>query len=107
MDYLLPLICTLVGIAGVIFSIIIAGVVRNAPTGNEKMMEIAAAIKSGAIAYLNRQLKSMGIAGIVLFIIIGFALNWKTAIGFNRSDRVFCCRICRDAGIGAGQRTDG
>lgn len=82
MDYLLPLICTLVGIAGVIFSIIIAGVVRNAPTGNEKMMEIAAAIKSGAIAYLNRQLKSMGIAGIGLFIIIGFALNLKTAIGF-------------------------
>ena len=82
MDYLLALICTLVGIAGVIFSVIIAGVVRSAPAGNEKMMEIAAAIKSGAIAYLNRQLKSMGIAGIVLFIIIGLALSWKTAIGF-------------------------
>ena len=82
MDYLLPLICTLVGIAGVIFSIVIAGIVRNAPAGNEKMMEIATAIKTGAIAYLNRQLKSMGIAGIILFIVIGFALSWKTAIGF-------------------------
>jgi K(+)-stimulated pyrophosphate-energized sodium pump len=82
MNYLLPLICTLVGIAGVIFSIIIASVVRNAPAGNEKMNEIAAAIKAGAIAYLNRQLKSMGTAGIILFIIIGFALSWKTAIGF-------------------------
>jgi K(+)-stimulated pyrophosphate-energized sodium pump len=82
MSYLIPLICTLVGIAGVIFSVIIAGVVRSAPAGNEKMNEIAAAIKAGAIAYLNRQLKSMGIAGIILFIIIGFALSWKTAIGF-------------------------
>ena len=58
MDYLLPLICTLVGAAGVIFSIIMASIVRSAPAGNEKMNEIAAAIKSGAIAYLNRQLKS-------------------------------------------------
>jgi K(+)-stimulated pyrophosphate-energized sodium pump len=82
MDYLLPLICTLVGIAGVIFAIIIASIVKNAPAGDEKMNEIAAAIKAGAIAYLNRQLKSMGIAGIILFIIIGFALSWKTAIGF-------------------------
>ena len=82
MDYLLPLICTLVGIAGVIFSIVIAGIVRKAPAGNEKMMEIATAIKTGAVAYLNRQLKSMGIAGIIMFFVIGFALSWKTAIGF-------------------------
>jgi K(+)-stimulated pyrophosphate-energized sodium pump len=81
MNYL-PLICTLVGAAGVLFAIIIAGVVRSAPAGNDKMNEIAAAIKSGAIAYLNRQLKSMGTAGIVLFIIIGFALSWKTGVGF-------------------------
>jgi len=82
MNYTLPLICTLVGIAGVIFAIILASIVRNAPAGNEKMNEIAAAIKAGAVAYLNRQLKSMGAAGIILFIIVGFALSWKTAIGF-------------------------
>ena len=82
MNYLLPLICTLVGIAGVIFSLVLATMVKNAPAGNEKMREIAGAIKDGAVAYLNRQLKSMGLAGIVLFIIIGFALSWKTAVGF-------------------------
>ncbi len=82
MNYLLPLICTLVGIAGVVFSLIIASMVKSAPAGNEKMREIADAIKTGAIAYLNRQLKSMGMAGIVLFVIIGIALSWKTAVGF-------------------------
>jgi K(+)-stimulated pyrophosphate-energized sodium pump len=82
MNYLLPLICTLVGIAGVIFSLIIASIVKSAPAGNEKMREIANAIKTGAVAYLNRQLKSMGLAGIILFVIIGAALSWKTAIGF-------------------------
>jgi K(+)-stimulated pyrophosphate-energized sodium pump len=82
MNYTLPLICTLVGIAGVFFSVILANVVRKAPAGDEKMNEIASAIKAGAVAYLNRQLKSMGTAGIILFIIIGFALGWKTAVGF-------------------------
>jgi len=81
MEYL-PLICTLVGAAGVLFSIITAGQVKSAPAGDEKMQEIAGAIKEGAIAYLNRQLKSMGAAGIVLFIIIAAGLGIKTGIGF-------------------------
>ncbi|MCP4369286.1 MAG: sodium-translocating pyrophosphatase, partial [Deltaproteobacteria bacterium] len=81
MDYL-PLVCTLVGIVGVIFAIILASVVKGAPAGNEKMQEIASAIKEGAIAYLNRQLKSMGIAGAIIFVIIIFTLGIKTAIGF-------------------------
>jgi len=81
MNYL-PLICTLVGAAGVLFAIIIAVLVKGSPAGNEKMQEIANAIKEGAIAYLNRQLKSMGIAGIIIFAIIIFTLGVKTAIGF-------------------------
>jgi K(+)-stimulated pyrophosphate-energized sodium pump len=82
MNYLIPLICTLVGISGVIFSIIVAIMVKSAPAGDQKMTDIADAIKTGAIAYLNRQLKSMGIAGIVLFVVIAFGLGFTTAIGF-------------------------
>ena len=76
------LVCTLVGIAGVVFSIILAGIVKGAPAGNEKMQEIANAIKEGAIAYLNRQMKSMGIAGIIIFGVIFATMGVKTAIGF-------------------------
>ncbi|PLX44221.1 MAG: sodium-translocating pyrophosphatase, partial [Desulfobacteraceae bacterium] len=78
----LPLFCTLVGVVGVLFAIMLAGVVKKAPAGNERMQEIAGAIKEGAIAYLNRQLKSMGIAGIIIFGIIFATLGAKTAIGF-------------------------
>ena len=81
MNYL-PLICTLVGVVGVLFAIIMAFIVKSAPAGNEKMQEIASAIKEGAIAYLNRQMKSMGIAGLIIFGIIIAALGTKTAIGF-------------------------
>ncbi len=78
----LPLICTLVGIAGVLFAIILAITVKKASPGDEKMVEISDAIKEGAIAYLNRQLKSVSIVGIVIFIVILVALGAKMAIGF-------------------------
>ncbi len=78
----IPLICALVGMIGVVFAIILATVVKAAPAGNEKMQEIASAIKEGAIAYLNRQMKSMGIAGAVIFIVIFATMGVKTAMGF-------------------------
>jgi K(+)-stimulated pyrophosphate-energized sodium pump len=77
-----PLACTLVGVGGILFAIILAGIVKGAPAGNEKMQAIAGAIQEGAIAYLNRQMKSMGIAGIIIFGVIFWSMGVKTAMGF-------------------------
>src|SRR6056297_2482502 len=78
----IPLSCTIVGIIGIVYSLIVAGAIKGAPTGDAKMSEIASAIQEGSIAYLNRQLKSMAIVGIVIFIVIFVGLGAKTAIGF-------------------------
>ena len=70
------------GILAVLYGAVSIGSINRLPTGNARMQEIAAAIQAGAKAYLNRQYATIGVVGLVLFVVLGFALNWPTAGGF-------------------------
>ncbi|VAW58352.1 Pyrophosphate-energized proton pump [hydrothermal vent metagenome] len=76
---LIAIVCALIGIAYGVISIF---TILSKPMGNDKMVEIANAVQEGAIAYLARQYTTIGMVGVVLFIAMGFALGWYSAIGF-------------------------
>ena len=75
----IALVCSIVA---VIYGALSIQWILRQPAGNARMQEIATAIQQGAQAYLNRQYYSISVVGIILFVALGFALDWYTAIGF-------------------------
>ena len=78
-ELLIALVCSLIGIG---YGVVSIYSVLSKPMGNEEMVRIQAAIQEGASAYLKRQYTAIGLVGVVVFIVIMFALNATTAIGF-------------------------
>jgi K(+)-stimulated pyrophosphate-energized sodium pump len=70
------------GVIAVLYGIVSTVQILKLPAGNALMQEIAGAVQAGAKAYLNRQYTTIGIVGVVLFAVLGLALDWPTAGGF-------------------------
>ncbi|MEK7193850.1 MAG: sodium-translocating pyrophosphatase [Patescibacteria group bacterium] len=66
----------------ILYSAYIIFWLKKQPDGDEKMKEISAAIRAGASAFLNRQYRTIGIVALVLSIVLYFAFDWLSVVGF-------------------------
>src|SRR5213083_2884029 len=75
----LSMLCAVIGLVFAFFLIIT--VIRRSP-GNEKMQEISAAVQEGAKAYLKRQVVTISVIAVIIFLLLFFFKDHPTAIGF-------------------------
>ncbi len=81
MDYL-SWVAPAVGAAALLVAFGLANWVGKQPAGNERMREIAGFIQEGAMAFLKREYRTMVVVVIALVLILGFGIDWVTAILF-------------------------
>ena len=78
MDYaLIAIICAAIGL---LFAFCLSSWIKKNKEGNARMKEIAGFIREGAMAFLKREYVAMAIVIAVLFVAIGFGIDWTTAI---------------------------
>ena len=70
------------GLLAVVYGVLQTGALMRAPTGNEKMREIAAAIQEGAQAYLRRQYTTIAMVGVVVLVVLSYLIGWRAGVGF-------------------------
>jgi len=67
---------------GILFATYLTIWIMRLPTGSERMQEISEAIREGAMAYLNRQYRTIAAVGIIVVLVLFWGLGWITALGF-------------------------
>jgi K(+)-stimulated pyrophosphate-energized sodium pump len=72
----------LAGLLSIVYGFITYSGLMKADAGSARMQEISAAVREGASAYLKRQYTTIGIVGVVIFVIAWLLLGKYAAVGF-------------------------
>src|SRR3954468_19887535 len=75
----LAMICA---VAGLGFAVLLIMRILAASPGNERMREISLAVQEGAKAYLNRQVATISVIAVVIFVLLFIWKDAPTALGF-------------------------
>ncbi|KRQ88042.1 putative K(+)-stimulated pyrophosphate-energized sodium pump [Caloramator mitchellensis] len=76
------ILAPIAGIIALLFAFYLSNKISKADPGNERMREISSYIHEGAMAFLTREYKALSVFIIVVYIVLGFFINWLTAICF-------------------------
>jgi len=71
-----------IGAVGLVYALATASWIGRADPGNDRMREIAGAIRTGAMAFLAREYRVLGVFVAVVTVILGLALTWPLALAF-------------------------
>ncbi len=82
MDNMYYYLAIAAGIIALLFAAIKFSSISKKGAGNERMREISGFIHDGAMAYLSRQYKALIIFVVIVCVILGVAIDYKTAICF-------------------------
>lgn len=75
-------VIVLCGALSIVYAAWATSSVLKADAGNARMQEIAAAVAEGAQAYLRRQYITIGMVGVVIFVLLAWLLGILVAVGF-------------------------
>ena len=78
----LALLAPVLGVVALLFALYLSKKVSKQDAGTDRMKEIAAFIHEGAQAFLMSEYKILVVFVAVLFVVVGFGINWMTAIAF-------------------------
>ena len=73
---------TILGLAVLAYAFFVYREIKSLPAGNDKMKEISAAISEGAMVFLSREYRIIGIFVIIVFILLAIFIGRNTAIAY-------------------------
>ncbi|MDF2656861.1 MAG: sodium-translocating pyrophosphatase [Bacillota bacterium] len=76
----LAVLAPVAAIIALIFAYGLSSWIGKMDEGTDRMREIAGYIREGAMAFLRREYKTMAVVILVLFVILGFGIDWITAV---------------------------
>jgi K(+)-stimulated pyrophosphate-energized sodium pump len=80
MDY--TILAPIAGVLALLVAAYLAWSVLKESSGTDRMKEISGAVQEGAMAFLNRQYKTIAIFAVVIAIILGIFIGPWVAVGF-------------------------
>lgn len=73
---------TILGVAVLLYAFIVYREITLLPEGNDRMKDIASAIHDGAMVFLKREYRIIGIFVAVVFLLLGFFISWDAGIAY-------------------------